>query len=225
MIGLYGILRVSPSQNDSMISTKILFFFPLLFFQMEPSLFFWSIVVTFTINIKRRECGELHINELKKLFESNNEVFRKYLKDRVKDQWGFVRNTLYKNKLIFLCSRKAHVEVICRTSLWELFWFDLTWYSYKPVWMKSLDDVYKTGSVSVFRMSSLAKYKEAARAFQRSFCSDSVQQLYQWSYSYICRWYKAGLENKCGIQSYLGKLEKGHEKIQQGQLQRNAVRD
>lgn len=52
---------------------------------MEPSLFFWSIVVTFTINIKRRECGELHINELKKLFESNNEVFRKYLKDRVKD--------------------------------------------------------------------------------------------------------------------------------------------
>lgn len=38
---------------------------------------------------------------------------------------------LQKN-LIFLCSRKADLELIYKTSLWELFWFDLTWQSYMP---------------------------------------------------------------------------------------------
>lgn len=31
---------------------------------------------------KKRRCAELHTNELKKLFVSNYEVFRKYLKDK-----------------------------------------------------------------------------------------------------------------------------------------------
>lgn len=43
------------------------------------------------------------------------------MKKELKRQWGFARSKLYKNNLIFVCSRKADVELIYRTSLWELF--------------------------------------------------------------------------------------------------------
>lgn len=47
--------------------------------------------------MKKRGCGELHTNELKKLFESNDEVFRKYLtdKERVKEAVG-----IYKEQIV-----------------------------------------------------------------------------------------------------------------------------
>lgn len=45
---------------------------------------------------ENRGCGELHIYELKKLFESNDEVFRKYLKDeeRVKEAVGICKEQI-----------------------------------------------------------------------------------------------------------------------------------
>lgn len=44
----------------------------------------------------KRRCGELHTNDLKKLFETNDEVFRKYLKDkeRIKEAVGICKEQI-----------------------------------------------------------------------------------------------------------------------------------
>lgn len=87
--------------------------------------------------------------------------------------------------------------------------------------MKSLDGVHKTSSLSILRISSMAKYKEAARGLPEvlllCFCAAIAHYPAYRLIADIKLDWKTGLEFKAIL------TKKGQES--QGQLQGNALRD
>lgn len=134
---------------------------------------------------------------------------------------------LQKN-LIFFCSRKADLELIYKTSLWELFWFDPTWHSYMPAkrntaWIKSLDGESKTCSVSTLRITSMAKCKVSTRALPEPFLFQFCPVLALLIPITHLQMTQSWVGTQVGGSKFLGSVEKGHEN--QGQLQGNAPRE